>query len=222
MTVTETWNNGIQFFNLCTVYYVVQLVRCVLLSFVVFACVFTLRKTALKNRVLYEPYMDLPFAIGTKYFREDMEEICDWVTIKRNEGNAYAYGQLLLKCVRVLQTESKDFNMYATFTGDKTYQSVRQRVARIAAYKPYRRTAIVGAGAAAMLFVTVTVFWMQNVSYDRCNPIDSIDVYDIGTGMQLIGDGKELRKIFVFIAAVIINCRESVEARASDIWRRQI
>ena len=28
----------------------------------------------------------------------------------------------------------------------------------------------------------------------RCNPIDSIDVYDIGTGMQLIGDGKALRK----------------------------
>ena len=64
-----------------------------------------------------------PFlAIGTKYFREDMEEICDWVTIKRSKGRAYAYGQLLLKSMRVLQAESKDFNMYATFTGDKEYQ----------------------------------------------------------------------------------------------------
>lgn len=337
MTVTEIWNNGIQFFNLCTVYYVVQLVRCVLLSFVVFACVFTLRKTALKNRVflkgalwslfipalfvgkmkffyenrigvklfswltvmcmnhiwicrlylcgvflyaallfyrrrklkkmvagmekrkvddtviyvtktpvtpstvgVFRPKIIMPeiilkeyggkelqiillhekihirlghllfyllwdllrvllwlnpfLTIGTKYFREDMEEICDWVTIKQSEEQAYTYGQLLLKSMRVLQAESKDFNMYATFTGDKEYPSVRQRVTRIAAYKPYKRAAAVGIGVAAMLFVTVAVFWMQNVSYDRCNSIDSIDVYDIRTGTQLISDGKALRK----------------------------
>ena len=35
--------------------------------------------------------------IGTKFFREDMEEICDWVTIQKSQGKPYAYGQLLLK-----------------------------------------------------------------------------------------------------------------------------
>lgn len=49
MTAWVFWNSGINFINACAVYYVVQHVRCVLLSFVVFAFVFALRKTVLKN-----------------------------------------------------------------------------------------------------------------------------------------------------------------------------
>lgn len=335
MTAQEFWNSGIQFFNLCAVYYVVQLLRCVLLSFVVFAVVFTLRKTALKNKVFlkgalwslfipvlfigkmkffyenrigvvlfswmtaicmnhvwicwlylcgvflsvallfyrrrklkkivagmekrkvdgtviyvtktpvtpstvgfFRPKIVMPevilkgydkkefqtillhekthirlghllfyllwdilrallwlnpfLSIGTKYFREDMEEICDWVTIKRSGGKAYAYGQLLLKSMRVLQAESEDFNMYATFTGDKEYRNVRQRVTRIAAYKPYKRIAAVGTLIAVMLCVTGMVFWTKNVSYERYNPLDNIVVYDMET--ELISDGEALRE----------------------------
>lgn len=335
MTAQEFWNSGIQFFNLCAVYYVVQLLRCVLLSFVVFAVVFTLRKTALKNKVFlkgalwslfipvlfigkmkffyenrigvvlfswltaicmnhvwicwlylcgvflsiallfyrrrklkkivagmekrkvdgtviyvtktpvtpstvgfFRPKIVMPevilkgydkkefqtillhekthirlghllfyllwdilrallwlnpfLSIGTKYFREDMEEICDWVTIKRSGGKAYAYGQLLLKSMRVLQAESEDFNMYATFTGDKEYQNVRQRVIRIAAYKPYKRIVAVGTLIAVMLCVTGMVFWTKNVSYERYNPLDNIVVYDMET--ELISDGEALRE----------------------------
>lgn len=136
-----------------------------------------------------------PFlAVGTKYFREDMEEICDWITIKRSEGKAYAYGQLLLKSMRVLQAESEDFNMYATFAGDKEYQSVRQRVTRIARYKPYKGIAAVGTLVATTLCVACVVFWMQNVSYDRYNPMDNIVVYDMGTGTELVSDGEALRE----------------------------
>ena len=57
------------------------------------------------------------------YFREDMEENCDFVTIQRSRRNAYTYGQLILKSMRILQVEGEDFNMYATFTGDKEYDT---------------------------------------------------------------------------------------------------
>lgn len=96
-----------------------------------------------------------------------MEEICDWVTIKRSGDKAYAYGQLLLKSMRVLQAESEDFNMYATFAGDKEYQSVRQRGTRIAGYKPYKGVVAVSTLVATMLCVVVAFLWTQNVSYER-------------------------------------------------------
>lgn len=335
------WSSGIDFLNLCAVYYIVQLIRCVQLSFVVFAFVFTLRKTALKNRVflkgalwslfipvlfigkmkffyenrigvkffswlteicmnhiwicylylcgvsvyaallfyrrrklkkmvvsmekrkvggtiiyvtkapvtpstvgVFRPKIVMPevilkrydrkefqtillhekthirlghllfyllwdllrallwlnpfLSIGTKYFREDMEEICDWVTIKQSKGKAYAYGQLLLKSMRVLQAENKDFNMYATFTGNKEYQSVRQRVTRIAAYKPYKGIVAVGTLLAVMLCVTVMVFWVQNVSYNRYNPLDRIVVYDMETGTELVSDKEALREAVTY------------------------
>lgn len=51
MTIPEIRNSGINFLNLAAVYYVIQLIRSVLFSFVVCACVFTLRKTVLKNKV---------------------------------------------------------------------------------------------------------------------------------------------------------------------------
>lgn len=337
MTARVFWNGGISFFNICAAYYVIQLVRCVLLSFVVFALVLTLRRTVLKNKVFlkgalwslfipvlfvgkmkffyenrvgvkffprltemcmnhiwiywlylcgvsvyavllfyrrrklkkmvtgmekrkvdgtviyvtkipvtpstvgaFRPKIVMPeailkgynrkefqmvllhekthirlghllfyvlwdilrvllwlnpfLAIGTKYFREDMEEICDWVTIKRSEGKAYAYGQLLLKSMRVLQAESEDFNMYATFAGDREFQSVRQRVTRIARYKPYSGISAIGTLAVAILCVACAAFWTQNVSYGRYNPIDSIVVYDMETGTELISDGEALRE----------------------------
>lgn len=312
MTVQGFWNSVIGLLNLCVVYYVIQLTRCVLFSFAVSAFVFALRKTALKNKVflkgalwslfipvlfvgrmkffyenrigvktfwwltgicmnhiwicwlylcvvllyitclhhrrkefkkmvagmekrkvdgtviyvtktpvtpftigVFSPKIVMPevilkeydqkeiqmilqhekmhirlghllfyllwdilrallwlnpfFAIGTKYFREDMEEICDFVTIKRSEGKAYEYGQLLLKSMRVLQTESEDFNMYATFAGDKEYQKIRRRVAKIARYKPYRRIVVISTLITAILCIAVSVIWIQDISYDRYN-----------------------------------------------------
>ncbi len=49
--IQEVWDNCISLFNFCAVYYVIQLVRCVLISFLVFAVVFFLRKTLLKHTV---------------------------------------------------------------------------------------------------------------------------------------------------------------------------
>ena len=367
MTVQEFWNAGIQFFNLCAVYYVVQLVRCLLFSFVVFAFVFILRKTALENKVflkgalwslfipvlfigkmkffyenrigkklfslftemcmnhiwicwlylcgvflytalffyrrrklrkmvagmekrkvdgtviyvakipvtpstvgVFRPKIVMPevilkeydrkefqiillhekthirlghllfyflwdilrgllwlnpfLAIGTKYFREDMEEICDLVTIKRSEGKAYDYGQLLLKSMRVLQAESKDFNMYATFTGDEEYQSVRQRVTKIARYKPYKGIAAVGTLIVTILCVAEAVFLIQNVSYGRCNPFDSIVVYDMGTGTVLISDGEALREAVSYDEKYIYIKEETFQEliRDSDVPNENI
>ena len=69
--------------------------------------------------------------------------------------------------MRILQAESEDFNMYATFTGDKEYQNIRQRVTRIARYKPYRRIAAVSTFIAAVLCIATTGIWINNISYDR-------------------------------------------------------
>ncbi len=341
MRVFEFWDNGIRFFNLCSVYYVVQIIRCVLFSVIVFICVLILRKTVLKNKVflkgalwslfipvlfigrlkffyesrigvrlfswltelcmnhiwicrlylcgvflyavllfyrrrklkkmvagmeqrkvdgmaiyvtktpvtpsalgLFRPKIVMPevildeydqkefqtillhekthirlghlhfyllwdilrallwlnplLAMGTKFFREDMEEICDWVTIKQSKGKAYNYGQLLLKSMRTLQAESEDFNMYATFAGDKEYRNIRQRVKRIAAYKPYKDTVAVGTLIAAVLCVVVTFFFTRNISYGRYNPLDSIVVCDMETGTELVSDSEALREAVTY------------------------
>lgn len=356
MTVQEFWNSGIQLFNLCAVYYVVQIVRCVQISFIVFALIFTLRKTILKNKVflkgalwslfipvlfigkmkffyensigiklfswltaicmshtwicwiylcgvliyaalllyrrnklkkmvadmekrkvdgtviyvakipitpstigVFRPKIVMPevilkeydrkefktillhemthirlghllfyllwdmlrallwfnpfLAIGTKYFREDMEEICDWVTIKRSEGKAYDYGQLLLKSMRVLQAESEDFNMYANFVGDKEYQNIRQRVTRIAQYKPYNWIVAVSTFVASILCAIGTVIWVQSISYDKYNEDESILVYQYDSeNITLLDNDNSLNQMIFFDDSYVYIDRKSFES----------
>lgn len=122
--------------------------------------------------------------IGTTFFREDMEEICDLVTIRRSKGKAYDYGQLLLKSMKVLQTESEACNMLASFAGDQEYQNIRQRVIRIVQYRPYKSIAAVGTLTVAVLCVMWTVVWIRDVSYGRYNENDVMFAYGY--------DGKEV------------------------------
>ncbi len=354
MTVQEFWNSGIHFLNLCAVYYVMQLARCVLFSFMLFALIFLLRKTVLKNRVflkgaiwslfipvlfigkmkffyenrigvalfswltaicmnhvwicwlylcgmfiyaallfrrrkklkklitrmkkrnidgtsvyitnipvtpstigVFRPKIIMPevilkeydqkefqtillhekthirlghllfyllwdilrvllwlnpfLAIGTKYFREDMEEICDWVTIRRSDGKAYGYGQLLLKSMRILQAESEDFNMYATFAGDKEYQNIRQRVTRIARYRPYKRLAAISIFVVTMLCVIGAVEWVQGVSYDRYNEDESILVYQYDSECTILSDNS-LRQMISYDDSYVYVDRAAFES----------
>lgn len=327
MTIQEFWNSGISFLNLCAVYYVTQLLKCVQISLLVFTLVFLLRKTLLKNRVflkgilwslfipvlfvgkmkffyengagiilfswwteickihvwinwlylcvvfvyaarlfykkrklkklilymekrkvedtfiyvtqlpvtplvigVFRPKIVMPeiilkeydktelqtillhekthirlghllfyslwdvlrvllwlnplLTIGTNLFREDMEEICDLVTIQRSKGKAYDYGQLLLKSMRVLWTEYEGFNMFAAFAEDKEYQSIRRRMTRIVRYRPYKRVMAVSTTAIAVLCIMTTVVWIKDNSYSRYNENDVMFSYGY--------DGKEV------------------------------
>ncbi|MCH5344908.1 MAG: M56 family metallopeptidase [Acetatifactor sp.] len=105
--------------------------------------------------------------IGVRFFREDLEEICDWVTIRGSRGTAYTYGQMLLKSMRILQAESEDFNMSPTFAGDKEYRNIRQRMTQIAGYKPYKRMTAIVVMVVAMLFAAGAIVWIHNLSYDK-------------------------------------------------------
>lgn len=132
------------------------------------------------------------FTIGTKLFREDMEEICDWVTIRENGGKTYAYGQLLLKSIGVLQAESEKFNMFAAFAEDKEYGNIRRRMEGIVRYRPYKRTIAAGIGAASVLCAIGTAAWIGNVSYDRSNENDVVLTYGYDGGEVTFFDNSDV------------------------------
>ena len=355
MRLQEVWNSGISFLNLCAVLYVIQLIRCVLISFPAAALVFLMRKTLLKNRVflkgalwslflpvlfmgkmkfyyentagvllfswwagslmkhvwicwlylcgvfayavklfyerkkmkrtvmnmekrklqdtlvyvakmpvtpltigVFKPRIVIPEIIlkeydqgelqavllhekthirlghlwfyflwdilrvllwlnplltaGTKFLREDLEEICDWVTIRKSKGKAYDYGQLLLKSMRTLQEESENFNMFAAFTGDKEFQSVRQRVTRIVQYRPYKRILAVGTLIVVVLCTTGAVGWIKDSSYGRNNDNDLIFTYGYdGKKVTFFDDSDILYQIISYDDSYVYVEREAFE-----------
>lgn len=151
-------------------------------------------------------------SIGTKFLREDMEEICDWATMQRSRQKAYSYGQLLLKSMRILQVESKDFNMYAAFAGDREYRDIRQRVTRISQYKPYKQMSIVTILTVAMLCMVGTITLIQNCSYDRCNENDSMLVYGYdGEAVTFFENGDLLHQMISYDDTYVYVGREDFE-----------
>ena len=154
-------------------------------------------------------------AIGTRQFREDMEEICDWATIRKSGTGGYEYGQLLLKTMRLLQAESKDFNLYATFAGDQEYRSIRRRVTGIAGYKPYKRSAAFGVFAAAILLAIVSAAGIRAGSYGRYHESDSMLVYGFDGNSVTFFDTENshvLHRMISYDESYVYVDREAFEA----------
>lgn len=154
-------------------------------------------------------------ALGVRLFREDMEEICDRMTIGRSRGTAYSYGKLLLKSMKVLKAESEDFNMYANFARNKEFQNIRQRMEKIAQYEPKRhiKLSLYLLSAATMICVLGTVCFIHINSYGRWNENDGVLVYgyDVASGTaNMVADDK-LQEMISYDDSYVSVDREAFE-----------
>lgn len=101
------------------------------------------------------------FGICRKYFQQDLEDICDRITIQRSGQSAYAYGMLLLKSMQLLGNSAsgaKRGREAAAFAGADGYERVRKRILKVAAFRAYTRfsasaAALIGAMVLAGIFL---------------------------------------------------------------------
>lgn len=108
------------------------------------------------------------FGICRKYFQEDLEEICDRVTIQRSGRDAYAYGTLLLKSTQLLGSQAsgvKRGRMTAAFSED--FGNLRQRMMQVAAYQPYPRAAAAASCMAGAAILAGMFLLIAQGSYPR-------------------------------------------------------
>ncbi len=129
--------------------------------------------------------------VCTRYLRQDMEEICDRVTIKSCNGSVYEYGCLLLKSIRFLRDDSREINMMAAFNGEQAYEDIKRRITMVAEYKPYKRAAVRSLVLCVLVCVVASAGFIKSVSYDRCNMMDTVIVISVDD-LKTIADDHEL------------------------------
>lgn len=100
-----------------------------------------------------------------RYLKEDMEDICDLVTIQKGNSTAYEYGQVLLKSVKLLKSEN--IGMSATFVGEKDYQDLKHRIIKVAGFKPYRESGVVAMCLACLLLLAGMFMLIRQESYPK-------------------------------------------------------
>lgn len=152
------------------------------------------------------------FLLGVcmKAFREDMEAICDQVTIQASGGDAYEYGKLLIRAVKVLRKEV--FGGAAAFAGEKEYRNLRRRMQRIAEYKPcdrrqVRALCVCGLAVTAGIFVTVCSSSLPRY----VNLKDMVLTNDTGE-VWILRDSEMLRKAVLADGERVFIDREAMNA----------
>ncbi|MCM1387418.1 MAG: M56 family metallopeptidase [Bacillus sp. (in: Bacteria)] len=133
-------------------------------------------------------------AVCRRLFIEDMEDICDKVTIQKSKKPAYEYGMLLLKCVKLLRSENTGLSV--TFAGEKDYRDTKRRFVKIAAFIPYKKwkvSAICLCGAAALMGIFLLV---KQLSYPCYTENTDIVLMNEQGEMWMLYDSEELRSAF--------------------------
>lgn len=133
------------------------------------------------------------FIVCRTLFQEDLEDICDRITIQKSGEEAGKYGKVLLKSMRVL-----DFGKAkepVTFVGNRGYRSVRQRFLRIAEFEPYRDFRVrMLCTAGAVVLAGILMLTIQN-SYPRYMELQDVVLADAsGEVLAVLQDSRQLRK----------------------------
>ena len=132
--------------------------------------------------------------ICRRFFKEDMEDICDKVTIQKSNKTAYEYGILLLKCIRLFCLESGKLS--ADFAGEKDFRDMKQRFAKIADFTPYRRMRVTVLAICGMAVLMGLFLVVKQNSYPCYTEEHDIVLMNNAGQFWMLYDSEELRSAF--------------------------
>ena len=128
-----------------------------------------------------------PFLIRSmSKLKEDMEVICDRVTIGRSGMNATGYGKLVIKSMALLKAEMNDA---VTFTGEKDFVSAKERIRHIRDYEPCKTGRIITTIICGTVVVVSLVFLTAKISFPRYTELTDVTIMDENN--QVVAQGKE-------------------------------
>lgn len=132
------------------------------------------------------------FWLGFKYFREDLEQICDRVCIQNSSVDAYSYGNVLLDSGKLL-AEQLECGGLVTFAGENDYETLKRRMKKIAEYRMYTAWR----PALTFVFFLILLFGGFGIirynSYPRYTNFDDVGLYD-EAGNCVLPDSQALRR----------------------------
>lgn len=132
--------------------------------------------------------------ICTKWFRADMEDICDYVTMQEGRQTGYAYGSLLLKSIQMLKGEQRGLEPYATFAGGNQYSDIKLRMERVAAFKPYNKVNILAVAICGTALFIAAFMGVIHISYPRYTDEDYLQLYSADGIRVAVEDCDALRE----------------------------
>ena len=101
--------------------------------------------------------------LATAKLKEDMEQICDAVTIQRGGGDALAYGSVILKSLTLLRDTAAYDPVF--FAGESAFADAKRRILRVRDYRPYSKchACVLAVSAACLLLLAMLLIHQQSL-----------------------------------------------------------
>ena len=117
--------------------------------------------------------------ICERYLKRDLEDVCDTVTMQRNDIGAIQYGEILLdNAKRLSRTRGiSGAGSGLSFSWDDNYEVLKNRLSRIAQHRKYNRRLIVVGGLLSLVLVISMVIGIKTISYARYNPMNLTGIF---------------------------------------------
>ncbi|WP_169313126.1 M56 family metallopeptidase [Acetonema longum] len=155
------------------------------------------------------------------YFQQDMEDICDTVSIQHSGCAPYDYGKLLFKSMQVL-TE-KNMNGLPALLGKSDYDFFKERMLKITRYKPYKKETAVILISCCLLTAISGGYFLHTASYPRYTMIEMITVFDIRGTNILIDDMSGLNAVYYDKENLYINNKQFLNVlNAREVENREL
>ena len=152
-------------------------------------------------------------SVCQKDLRADLEDMCDRVCIQKSGREAYEYGEVLLKSLRLLRSQNENIPSVVTYAGEKEFRDMKRRIGNIASFQPYRKLFCICAAVGTAMVIGSLFLGIHCVSYARYSESDSMLVYEYKDekGTLLSADSDFLRKMIRYDEDFAYVDREAFE-----------
>jgi hypothetical protein len=147
--------------------------------------------------------------IGERYLKRDLEDVCDAVTMQRNDIGAIEYGEVLLDNAKRLSGIKgiSGAGSGLSFSWDDSYEALKKRLSRITEHRKYnRRLTLVGALLSIVLVISM-IAGIKDVSYARYNPMDISGIYS-EEKMEILAYDRDESIVTYDDEFIYIDCKE--------------
>ena len=126
--------------------------------------------------------------LATRQFREDIEAVCDYSTIKRTDNEANSYGKVLTHGLRLIGDNPHESGYPAAFAHTLSFDRMKRRILIVRAYKVYSTKKVLTIVAVTVVLIAAVFVGIVSVSYEKNIPIRGGSIYCEDTAGIILSD----------------------------------
>ena len=121
---------------------------------------------------------------STPKLKEDMEQICDVVTIRRSGRDALSYGRVILKSMALLRAQAPW--LPAAFAGETDFASAKDRMSRVRDYRPYSRCHVIAPAVCTVCLLLAAALAAHQASLPRYTDLTGFCVFRVDNDVNFV------------------------------------